>query len=154
MWLRSNEASSSSVCISLEVFTLLAPLLPSFPPPCVHPCGHVMSLTCSSVQSSEGGISLRQMVNDVALIFFILTTLLSSTCPSPLALHLHQAKYRKLLIHRIHIISWVHTFSAWLGPVGIKPQKPWQFQDCSGHTAWQPAGHEAWPVQTVKWQCL
>lgn len=35
-----------------------------------------------------------------------------------------------------HIISWVHAFSAWLGPVGIKPQKPWQFQDCSGHSAY------------------
>lgn len=34
-----------------------------------------------------------------------------------------------------HIISWVHTFSAWLDPAGIQPQKPWQLQDCSGHSA-------------------
>lgn len=62
---------ASSLCVYLRVFILLAHLLPSFPPPCVHLCGHFMSYSCCSVHSSEGGISLRQMVDDVALILSV-----------------------------------------------------------------------------------
>lgn len=72
-----------------------------------------MSCSCRSVLSGEGGISPRQMVDDVAPILSeqscvlststlpTLTTTLSSTCPStPLKFAANQAKYHKLLIHR------------------------------------------------------
>lgn len=59
---------ASSVCVYLCAFTLLAHLPPSFPPPCVHLGGHLSPCSCCSVQSGEGGISLRQMVDDVAPI--------------------------------------------------------------------------------------
>lgn len=129
---------ASSVCVYLWMFILLASLLPSFPPPCVHLSGHFMSCSCFSVQSSEGGISLRQMVDDVASNLSAESgqccVLSTPHLNLPPLVHMSLSPGSSLLPGQIpqainpqnHTILWVRTFSAWLVPVGIKPQKYWQ----------------------------
>lgn len=148
--MRHSLNVASSICVHLWMCTLLAHLLPSFLPPCVHLSGHFMSCSCYSVQIRQGGISLRQMVDDVAPILSeesgqccVLSTphlnlpqlvhMSLSPGSSPLPGQIPQA-----INPENHTISQGRTFSAWLVPVGIKPQKHWQ---CLGLRTFQDTRH-------------
>lgn len=112
------------------------------------PCEHLHSHTVST--KKKGGISLGQMVDDVAWV------LSGQRCvPSnpphlnhPAIVHMSNSPSARptppqwilqVINQQKHRISWEQTFSAWLDPVGMKPQKTWQSSgsnDCSGHSAY------------------
>lgn len=126
------------------MFILLAHLLPSFLPPCVHLSGHFMSCSCCPVQSSQGGISPRQMVDDVAPI--LSAELSTPNLNLPPLVHMSLSPGSSVLPGQIpqainpqnHTDVSAHIFSMacpsrnqtteTLATFGIK--------DCSGHSAY------------------
>lgn len=114
------------------VFTLLEHLLPSFPPP-LWSFYILFLLLCperwrGNFPETDGGWRSPDLISRVRAVLCALYPQPQppSLCPHvPLSWQFTTIR-PQTINPRNHRIKGVHTFSAWLGPVGLKPQKPWQ----------------------------